>query len=173
MRTRLNITQLGLGKLAEMANMPLESLQSYPAPPKPLRIGEDVRGAIKTLYTAPTPHEINQMNAYTRAGLVGGITGSAISTLLAALLKRPALPALGVGAGAGLLAGVLRQYDQSSDPPGLSPVYTIPAGLRLGALTGGISGGALGHLTGAGVVPGAIGGALAGGISGGVVSNFV
>jgi hypothetical protein len=113
------------------------------------------------------------MNSYTRSGIVGGLAGSAVSALFAILTKQPILPHLGVGAGAGILSGITRQYDQNSDPPGLSPIYTIPAGLRLGGLTGALAGLPLGRLTGAGMLSGALSGALGGAAGGGAVSSFI
>jgi len=124
-------------------------------------------------FSTPTPQEAASMNAYTRAGIVGSLTGGAVASLLAAITKRPVIPHLGVGLGAGLLAGISRQYDQNADPPGLSPVYTIPAGLRLGALTGALAGAPLGRITRAGIFPGILSGALSGSAAGGAVSSFI
>jgi hypothetical protein len=167
MNTVQNIRQYGLMKLAQ-----------GPAP-DPQFIGQMASvpsrafdAASMGVLSAPTPEQASSMNDYMRSGIVGGITGGAIATLLAAIMHRPILPHLGVGTGAGLLAGLARQYDKDSDPPGLSPVYTIPSGFRLGALTGAIAGVPLGRFARTGMLAGGLTGAISGGVSGGAVSNF-
>lgn len=168
------IRVFGLAKLAEMppessSNMMSPHLlgQMVAVPSRALDV------ATQGTFSAPTPREAEEMNSYARAGVVGGLSGAALSAIVAAMLKRPMLPHLAVGTGSGLLSGIARQYDQSSDPPGLSPVYTIPSGLRLGALTGALAGIPLGRATGMGVFPGILSGALSGAAGGGAVSSFV
>lgn len=124
-------------------------------------------------FRAPTPQEASDMESYPKAAILGTLGGGAAGTLLGALAKRNPLKFGGIGAGAGALAALIRHYDQSSDPPGLSPVYTIPSGLRLGALTGAGSGALLGKLTGTGVLPGLLAGVGAGAVGGGLVSGMV
>ncbi len=122
---------------------------------------------------APTQQEVKDLESYPRAGLLGALAGGATGTLFGALTKRKPLMFGGLGAGAGALSALLRHYDQRSDPPGLSPVYTIPSGLRLGALAGGGAGALLGKATGLGVLPGLLAGAGSGAAGGGIVSNMV
>ena len=93
--------------------------------------------------------------------------------MLGTLAKRNPLTHGLLGAGTGALAALLRHYDQSSDPPGLSPVYTIPAGLRLGALTGAIGGGLAGKYTSLGALPGLLSGGASGALGGAIVSSMI
>lgn len=170
MRTTNDIRNFGLTKLA----------QSSGAMPDPHMLGQIVSAPSRALdvastgtFSAPTPQEAATMNSYVRSGIVGGLAGTAVSALFAILTKQPILPHLAVGAGAGLLSGITRQYDQNSDPPGLSPIYTVPSGLRLGGLTGALAGLPLGRLSGAGMLSGALSGALGGAAGGGAVSSFI
>jgi hypothetical protein len=173
MHTAQDIRNFGLTKLAQ--DVPPDATMLDPhvfgqivsAPSKAIDV------ATTGTFSAPTPQEADAMNAYMRSAIVGGATGTAISAILAAITKRSIPRHMAVGLGSGILSGIARQYDQASDPPGLSPVYTIPSGLRLGGLTGALSGAALGRLTGAGVIPGLLSGGLSGAVSGRAVSSFI
>lgn len=195
MRTRDELYRLGMAKLADATpgesayaapdweDMPQLYRSETPEPttaPKPTMtdkakqlVHTSLNDAAIGTFRAPTPAEHHSWNNYARSATVGGLSGAALATLLAVLTKQKVLPHLGIGASTGLLAGTVRQFDQDSDPPGLSPVYTIPAGLRLGALVGGVAGLPLGHLTGAGILPGLLSGAAAGAIAGGSASSFI
>lgn len=121
----------------------------------------------------PSQVEQERMHSYNQAGLLGAVSGTAAGTIGGKLLQRNPLSSAGIGAATGLLAALVRNFDQRSDPPGLSPVYTLPAGASLGALTGGISGAGLGRLTRYGILPGALVGAASGALGGTVVSGTV
>jgi hypothetical protein len=170
MRTINVIRKFGLMKLAQgmSGTFSPEMLGQLVAAP-----GKALDVATMGTFSAPTPQEADTMNSYAQSSIVGGLTGGALGALLAGVTHRPVLPHFLTGLGAGALSGIARQYDQSSDPPGLSPVYTIPAGLRLGALTGAIAGVPLGKLTGAGYLPGLLTGLLSGATAGGSVSSFI
>ena len=150
---------LGLTKLAE-------GLDYQYAP-------EQQPSAIVHPFRSPTPQEVSVMDSYPKAAILGALGGGAAGTLLGALAKRNPLQYGALGLGTGALAALVRHFDQSADPPGLSPVYTVPAGLRLGALTGAGGGALLGKLTGTGVLPGLLAGAASGAVGGGIVSGMV
>lgn len=121
----------------------------------------------------PIPDELNAFDTYPRAAITGALGGGTAGVLLGALMKNNKLGLGVLGAGTGAAAALMRHYDQNSDPPGLSGVYTIPAGLRLGGLAGLILGGVAGKATGLGALKGAIGGALSGATGGALVSRMV
>jgi len=122
---------------------------------------------------APKAEELKEEEAYLKALAEGALAGGAGGTLAGVLARRNPIPYLLMGAGTGGIGGLVRRFDVGADPPGLSPVYTIPAGARLGALTGALSGAALGRLSRFGVVPGALTGTLAGGLGGAVASPWI
>lgn len=127
----------------------------------------------------PSPQDTKAMDEYATSGVLGGLGGAATATMLAALLKQKMLPSVATGTGIGALAAMHRQYDKEGDPPGLSPVYTIPAGMRLGALTGGVAGAGLGGLLGgkskrvSGLLRGALMGVPTGAVGGGLASDMI
>lgn len=170
MRSAKDIRNFGLMKLAQQ-EPEITGAQAMghvlSAPARALDV------ATTGTFSVPTQQQAAELNSYVRSGVAGGLTGGALATLLAAVTKRSILPFMLTGLGTGALAGLARNYDQTSDPPGLSPVYTIPAGMRLGALTGAVAGLPLGKLTRLGAIPGGLVGGLAGAAGGGVVSNFV
>ena len=127
------------------------------------------------LTRAPTPTEAQAMDSYTKAGLLGLLGGAATGLLSGTVLPGNVVGHGILGAGAGLLGGLGRHYEQSSEPPGLSPVYTIPGGLRTGAPLGAISGGLASHFLPLGlkVVPGAVTGLASGAIGGALASQMI
>jgi hypothetical protein len=169
MRTANDIRFFGMMKLAQEPEITHQQAVGHllASPARALDV------ATTGTFSAPTPQEAASMNSYARSSIAGGLTGGALATILAAVTKRSVLPYMLTGIGTGTLAALARQYDQASDPPGLSPVYTVPAGLRLGALTGAVAGAPLGKLFRAGMLPGAIVGALSGAAAGGAVSSFI
>jgi len=124
-------------------------------------------------FRPPSQPQVAEAQSYGQAGLLGALAGAATGVAGGSLFKRNPLAYGAMGAGTGLLAAIVRNFDQRSDPPGLSPVYTLPAGASLGALTGAVSGAALGKLTGFGVIPGALVGAGGGATGGTIVSGMV
>jgi hypothetical protein len=121
----------------------------------------------------PEVSEPKSDGTYLRSALIGALSGSGIGAIGSKLLKKNMGASAGIGAATGLLAGLTREYDQRSDPVGLSPIYTIPAGASLGGLTGAVSGAGLGKYTRYGVIPGALLGAAAGAAGGTAVSDWI
>jgi len=125
---------------------------------------------------APTASEAQELDSYSKAALLGLLGGAATGMLGGAVFPKasPIRHSL-LGALAGTVGGLTRHYEQSSEPPGLSPVYTIPGGFRTGLATGGIAGGLAGHFLpfGVGAIPGAISGALSGGVGGALASQMI
>lgn len=166
MRSHKSLRSLGLSKLAQ--DLGYEYQDNPPEVRSPSGGGFAVNP-----FRAPTPQEASDMDAYPKAGILGGLAGGAAGVLLGALAKRNPLQYGALGAGTGAAAALLRHYDQSSDPPGLSPVYTIPSGLRLGGLTGVGTGALLGKTTRLGTLPAMLAGGLTGAVGGGIVSGMV
>ena len=180
MMHRDKIREYGMSKLAEGV-LPY---YNYPDP-EPNEYGYIQRepvampsAVVRNQFTAPSEKEMGALNNYMKAMWLGALAGGTLGTGMGALFKgrraatMPLGAALGAAIGAG--SGMLRHYDQSADPPGLSPIYTVPAGLRLGALAGGAIGGVAGaKLKGLGMLKGLLGGAVAGSAGGGIVSGMV
>ena len=120
-----------------------------------------------------TPRQAKDLQSYPQAALLGslagGITGLGVSTLL----KKNRATFGAIGAVTGLIAALVRHYDHLSDPPGLSPIYTVPAGASLGALSGALAGGAIGKASKFGLASGALMGAGAGAMGGAAASGLV
>lgn len=162
MMPALTAYRYGLAKLAQY-EYPQEQ-ESVPSTASPVVVNP---------FRAPTPQEAADMDSYPKAAILGLLGGGAAGTLMGTLAKRNPLSYGALGAGTGALAALIRHFDQSSDPPGLSPVYTIPSGLRLGALVGGGAGAALGKATGLGILPGLLAGAGSGSVGGALASGMV
>lgn len=180
MRTQGELLDICRAKLAEdlseVATTALVRSEDSPMPPQnALRRARDLTAKYDIQLNpmrAPTPQEMFSGNSYTKSLLLGLLAGGATGALTAPITRANILKSILVGAAAGGAGGLLRRYDIASDPPGLSPVYTIPAGARLGALTGLFAGPMASHALGAGVGAGLITGVAAGGIGGVLNSNM-
>lgn len=129
--------------------------------------------AVHNPVQAPTQHQREFINGYAKSAIVGALVGGSTGALLGRLIWDDTLRHALLGAASGLTGATVRHYDQNSDPPGLNPVYTFPAGARLGGASGTVAGGLLGHLSGAGAIKGAVTGALTGGLSGAAISTLM
>lgn len=127
----------------------------------------------------PTQAELKEQNDYAKAAILGALGGTAIGGLTGTVLKRSPLGALShalIGAGAGTAGAIVRQYNLGADPPGLNPIYTVPAGIREGMLPGLVIGGVAGAKTSRtplGVLGGMLTGGLAGGTGGALASPWM
>jgi len=156
-------------------------IASPPAPPEKTESPKPQKTMLPFAPTAgitraPTPLEAHEMDSYSKAGLLGLLGGSAAGLLAGMVLPGKQMIRHGLlGAGAGLLGGIGRHYEQSSEPPGLSPVYTIPGGIRTGGALGAIGGGLGAHFLPMGMklVPGILSGAASGAIGGALASQMI
>ncbi len=176
-----HIAQLGLQKLAEDApqrgptSVDLQALQQALAqvnpqakPPKK----DSLTRYINPLH-APRMEELKKDEAYLKVLAQGLLAGGATGVLTGALIRQSPLKHALLGSAAGGIGAITRRFDLAADPPGLSPVYTVPAGARLGSLAGGLSGGILGRLSGSGILPGLLTGAVSGATAGAVASPWI
>lgn len=184
MRTSADILQFGLSKLAE---------EGQKEPRLPIAVTPDVMQqmmmeearrrsasgglgnflAVHNPVQAPTQHQRDFINSYAKSAIVGALIGTSTGALLGKLVWNDALRHALLGGASGLTGALVRHYDQNSDPPGLNPVYTFPAGARLGGASGGIAGALLGNLSNTGAMKGALTGALSGGLSGAAISSLI
>lgn len=122
---------------------------------------------------APRTEELKKDEAYLKILAQGLLAGGAAGVLSGALAKQNPITHSLLGALSGGVGAITRRFDLGADPPGLSPVYTVPAGARLGALAGGLTGAAAGRLSGAGILPGLLTGAISGATGGAVASPWI
>ncbi len=107
--------------------------------------------------------------SYREAALLGALAGGAGGVLSKAVLRTPLATSAAMGTALGTAGGLVRAFDSRSDPPGLSPIYGVPAGANLGGLIGAVGGAAIGGHTNVGLLKGlALGGATGalGGVAG-------
>ena len=167
------LRKLGLDMLADnISPIPegllprvVEERLSAPVPPPETSWTEYVNPL-----NAPSLHATQVGNDYIKDVLIGSLIGAAGGAGMGSLLRKPLPLSILLGVGTGGLAGLLRSYDKRSDPPGISPRFTIPAGARLGAVAGALSGAGLGHYTGYGSLAGALAGTAAGTLGGALTS---
>ncbi len=168
MMSRNSIFEQGLIKLAEgLEDQPPRRQEEDLEPKK-----KGVQYSLNPLHPV-SPREVEEAQGYGQASMLGALSGGATGVILGGAMRKNPFTYGAIGAGSGLLAAIARHYDQAADPPGLSPVYTVPAGARLGTPVGAVTGGLLGKVTKFGIIPGALLGAAAGGVGGSIVSGMV
>ncbi len=181
MMNAAHIAQLGIQKLAEDApqrgpsSADLQALQQALAQvnaPQQQPEKDSLTRYINPLH-APRMEELKKDEAYLKVLAQGLLAGGATGVLSGALMRQNPLRHALLGSAAGGIGAITRRFDMAADPPGLSPVYTVPAGARLGALAGGLSGGVLGRLSGSGILPGLLSGVVGGAAGGAVASPWI
>jgi hypothetical protein len=177
------ISQLGMQELAASAP-PQVQQQRIPSPAEIQAVKNEWIGRQKPAETdsliryinplhAPRMEELKKDEAYLKILAQGLLAGGAAGVLAGALTKQNPLAHSLLGALSGGVGAVTRRFDLGADPPGLSPVYTVPAGARLGALSGGLTGAAAGRISGLGALPGLLTGVISGAAGGTIASPWI
>ena len=116
------------------------------------------------------PMGSHNLFTYPSSGLIGGAVGALGGGLLSKVFRGSIRNGVLAGGLGGATGALVRRYDMANDPPGLSSVYSIPAGAKLGLLAGGAMGLANGLVRKKSILPSVLLGMAGGGLGGAIIS---